>query len=472
MTVPSELHRMDATGQAEAVAAGDVSPAELVDHAIDRIDRINPEINAVIWSDHDAARAAAETVADGPFRGVPFLIKDIGATQAGLPAWLGNQALKAADARSDADTELGARMRSAGLITMGKTNLPEVGSVPTTQPVSCGPTANPWDPTRSPAGSSGGSAAAVASGMVAMAHANDGGGSTRLPAAWCGLVGLKTTRGLVPYPENTSRSTSELVVSKTVRDTARFLDAVAGPTDGDLYAAPVPATPFADVLDRTEAPLRVAMITDGGRWVVDPACVEGVEAAGRLLESLGHSVEPVGSEALLGPESEINGRLWQAGIARRIEALGETLGRSLTEDEVEPYNWAAAQRGKEMPAYEYMGAVEAQQLWALSVIEWSSQWDLLLMPTAGTPPQPTDELWPDEAKPWKIGPTYGRIGAFTLPFNVTGQPAISVPLHQSDDGLPVGIQLVAAMGRDDLLLSLAADLERAAPWIDRLPIED
>lgn len=465
-----ELHTLDATAQAEAVATGQVSPRELVDHTIERIERRNPEINAVIWSDVEAARAAADgPLPDGPFRGVPFLIKDIGATQAGLPYWLGNRALKAADAQSPGDTELGSRMRAAGLITVGKTNLPEVGSVPTTQPLSCGPTNNPWDPTRSPSGSSGGSGAAVAAGMVAMAHANDGGGSTRLPAAWCGLVGLKTTRGLVPWPHNTSRLTSELVVTKTVRDTARFLDAVAGPTDADLFAAPRPATPYAEALGRAEGPLRIAMLTDGGRWEVDPACVEGVEATARLLEQLGHHVEPVDSDALLGPASLVNGRLWQAGIARRIDSLGEVLGRPLTEDEVEPYNWAAAQRGKDLPAYEYMAAVEGQQDWSVSVVEWSSNWDLLLTPTAGTPPLRTEDLWPDEDKPWKIGTTYGRIGAFTLPFNVTGQPAISLPLHQTADGLPVGVQLVAAMNRDDLLLSIAADLEQAAPWMDRYP---
>lgn len=462
---------MDATGQAEAIASGRVSARELVDHTIERIERLNPEINAIIWSDVEAARAAADgPLPDGPFTGVPFLIKDIGATQAGLPSWLGNQALKAAGIRRQTDTVLGSRIREAGLVTMGKTNLPEVGSVPTTQPLSCGPTANPWDTSRSPAGSSGGSAAAVASGMVAMAHANDGGGSTRLPAAWCGLVGLKTTRGLVPNPENASRLVSELVVTKTVRDTARFLDAVAGPVDADLFQTPRPTEPFASELDRAETPKRVAMITDGGPWSVDPACVAAVEAAARLLEELGHHVEPVGSAALLGPESLVNGRLWQAGIARRIEALGETLGRPLTEDEVEPYNWAAAQRGLTMPAPDYLAASDAQQLWSKSVIEWSAGWDLLLTPTAGTPPMRTDDLWPPTGSPWKIGPTYGTIGAFTLPFNVTGQPAISLPLHQSDDGLPVGVQLVAAMGRDDLLLSLAADLEQAAPWFDRYPI--
>ncbi|MEL6981874.1 MAG: amidase family protein, partial [Actinomycetota bacterium] len=345
MSDPTELHHLDATGQAQAVANGQVSARELVDHALDRIERLNPDLNAVIWSDPEAARAAADApLPSGPFAGVPFLIKDIGATQAGLPTWLGNQALKAAGLRRSTDTELGARMRGAGLITVGKTNLPEVGSVPTTQPLSCGPTANPWDRTRSPAGSSGGSAAAVASGMVAMAHANDGGGSTRLPAAWCGLVGLKTTRGLVPNPENTSRLVSELVVTKTVRDTARFLDAVAGPVDADLFAHRPPSATYASILERTEEPKRIAVITDGGPWAVDPACVAAVEATAQLLEQLGHHVEPVGSDTLLGPESLVNGRLWQAGIARRIEALGEAIGRPRPQDEVEPNNRAAAPR--------------------------------------------------------------------------------------------------------------------------------
>jgi len=473
----TDLHELDATGQAELVARGELTARELVDHAIARIEARNPELNAVIWSDFDHARAAADALpaegngGDGevPFRGVPFLIKDIGATQAGLPYWLGNRALKAAGVRRDTDTELGARFRSAGLITLGKTNLPEVGSSPTTQPLSCGPTANPWDTARSPAGSSGGSAAAVASGMVPIAHANDGGGSTRLPAAWCGLVGLKPTRGLVANPESIARTTSELAVTKTVRDTARLLDAVCGATDADLYVAPVPDRPYTAVLDRADGPLRVAMLTDGGRWDVDPECVAGVEATARLLTGLGHEVEPVGSEVLLGEGSAVNGRLWQAGIARRVQALGEVLGRPLTEDEVDPYNWTAAERGKSMPAADYVAAMEEQQLWAMSVIEWSAGWDLLLTPTAGTPPLTTEELWPPEAKPWKIGPTYGRIGAFTLPFNVTGQPAISLPLHRTESGLPVGIQLVAAMNRDDLLLSVAADLEQAAPWADLYP---
>lgn len=466
----AELHELDATAQAELVASGEVSPRELVDHAIGRIEALNPSINAVIWSDFDRAREAADSVEAGaPFSGVPFLLKDIGATQAGLPHWMGNRALKAMDHRRRTDTELGARFRSAGLITLGKTNLPELGSSPTTQPLSCGPTNNPWDLERSPSGSSGGSGAAVAAGLVSIAHANDGGGSTRLPAAWCGLVGLKTTRGRMPAPEDTSRLLSELAVTKSVRDTAGLLDAVHGATDADLYHASPPERSYRSLLGGTTPPLRVAMITDGGRWPVDPECVAAVEHAAGLLSDLGHGVEPVSSEALLGTESLVNGRMWMAGLARRVEALGEKAGRPLTADEVEPYNWTAAQRGKSALATDMAQATEQQQLWSKSVIEWAAGYDLLLTPTSGSIPMRTEDLEPPEDKPWKIGTVYGKIGAFTLPFNVTGQPAISLPLYWTGAGLPVGVQLVGGMGREDLLIGLAAELEAAEPWYHRYP---
>ncbi|MGH1491400.1 MAG: amidase [Acidimicrobiales bacterium] len=467
----AELHEFDATAQADMVTAGEVSPLELVDHAIGRIEALNPAINAVIWTDFEQARqrAAGEVPGSAPFAGVPFLLKDIGATQAGLPHWMGNQALKAVDFRRDTDTELGSRFRDAGLITLGKTNLPELGSSPSTQPLSCGPTNNPWDLERSPAGSSGGAAAAVASGMVALAHANDGGGSTRLPAAWCGLVGLKTTRGTMPMPEETSRLLSELAVTKSVRDTARLLDAVHGATDADLYHLPPPGQSFASCVGASTPQQRVAMITDGGRWPVDPECVAAVEFAAGLLSDMGHIVEPVSSEVLLGGDSMVNGRLWTSGLARRVEALGEKLGRPLTEDEVEPYNWAAAQKGKTMLATELAKANDQQQQWSKSVVEWASGYDLLLTPTSGAVPMKTADMWPSDDKPWQIGKTYGQIGAFTLPFNVTGQPAISLPLYWTEAGLPVGVQVVASMGREDKLITLAAEMEQAAPWFHRYP---
>ncbi len=357
----------------------------------------------------------------------------------------------------------------AGLITLGKTNLPELGTCPTTQPLSCGPTNNPWDLSRSPSGSSGGSAAAVASGMVAIAHANDGGGSTRLPAAWCGLVGLKTTRGRVPNPMNISRLTSELVVSRTVRDTAGVLDAVQGAVPADLYDTQRPERPYRSELERPTGPLRVAVLTDAGPLDVHADCRAGVDTVATVLEGLGHRLEVVDGSVLFGGDASVNGRLWMGGIARRVDALAETAGRPLSADEIEPYNRTAAERGRLLSASEWLAAQEQQQHWAVGVVEWLSGFDVLLTPTAGCPPMRTDDLWPPEDKPWKIASTYALIGAFTLPFNATGHPAISLPLCTTSEGLPVGIQFVAGMGRDDLLLRLAAELEVAMPWADRHP---
>ncbi|MEM7275853.1 MAG: amidase [Actinomycetota bacterium] len=476
MADTDDLHAGDATALAAAIASGSLSAREAVDAALRRIEATNPELNAVIWIDPEAAMAAADALDRGegpvgaPFAGVPFLLKDIGATQAGLPYWRGNRALRDVGHRRDTDTELGARFRAAGLITLGKTNLPEFGSSPTTQPLGFGATANPWDPTRSPAGSSGGAGAAVASGMVPIAHANDGGGSTRLPAAWCGLVGLKPTRGRVPDPELTSRSVSELVVTQSVRDTARLLDSVAGATEADLFRAPEPSGPFIDAVGRN-APtgLRIGLLTDGGRWEVDPACVAAAEATGQLLESMGHHVEPVTADVLLGEASAVNGRLWTADIARSVAAVGEVLGRPATDAEIEPYNWTAAVRGREQTAVERAALVEGQQRWVHDVARWLAPYDVLLTPTSGAVPMRTDELWPDRDAPWRIGRTYAKIGAFTMPFNVTGHPGISLPLQWTDDGLPIGVQLVAGMGREELLLSMAGRLEEAVPWANRYP---
>ncbi len=463
------LHALDATEQARLVASGQASALELVEAAIGRIEGLNPDLNAVIWNNFDEARRlAAAVIPNGePFGGVPFLLKDIGANQAGLPHWLGNRALKTMDLRASDDTVLGSRFRTAGLITLGKTNLPEFGSTPTTQPLSCGPTNNPWDLSRSPAGSSGGSAAAVASGMVAIAHANDGGGSTRLPASWCGLVGLKTTRGRIPNPESVSRLTSELAVTKTVRDTARLLDAVHGVTDADLYSATPPNQTYESMLNASITPLKIAVITDAGHWPLDQECQVAAHAGATMLESLGHNIEAVGSDVLLGPDSTVNGELWTAGIARRVQTLNELAGRTLTEDEVEPYNWAAAVRGATMPAVDFAATEERQQRWVRTVLDWMDQFDLVVTPTSGAIPMKTEDLWPPKEKPWKIAKTYGQIGAFTLPFNVTGQPAISLPLHWSVDGLPVGVQIVAKMGREDLLLQVASQLEQSNPWYHR-----
>ncbi len=470
MSSAAELAGLDATAQAALVRSGESTPAELVEAAIERIET-HTELNAVVIKTFEAARdaVAAGRVAEGPFRGVPFLLKDLGATQAGMPQYLGNRALAALHRQSPGDTPLGARFRAAGLVTLGKTNVPELGTCPTTQPLVFGPTQNPWDPLRSPAGSSGGAASAVAAGLVPLAHANDGGGSIRLPAAWCGLVGLKPSRGRMPNPSNLSRLVAELAVSRSVRDTAGILDATAGAVDADLYQLPAPAGPYVDELGREPGPLRVALLTEGGEYDVDPECVAGAEAAARALEAWGCVVEPVGGEVLFGGDGRVNGQLWMGAIRRRVDQLGELAGRPLTQDEVDPYNWAAAERGTGLLATELVAAQEKQQQWVESVFAWMQPFDLLVSPTAGCPPLLTESLWPDAAKPWKIGRSYGRIGRFTLPFNATGHPAISLPLHWTTKGLPVGVQLVARMGREDLLLRLASRFETEIPWRDRRP---
>lgn len=466
----AQLAFVDATEQAAMVRRGDVSPVELVEAAIARVEALNPTVNAVIWTCYDDALEAARRHRAGPpLAGVPFLIKDIGANQAGLPAWLGNRLLRALDVRATEDTVLGARFRAAGLVTLGKSNLPELGSCPTTQPLANGATNNPWDVSRSPAGSSGGAAAAVASGMVPIAHANDGGGSTRLPASWCGLVGLKTTRGRMPTPDSISRLVSELVVSRTVRDTAAVLDATHGHVEADLFHLSPPTRPYATEVGQDPAPLRIGLLTDGGEYDVDGACVVAAEEAARLLEGAGHHVQPVGGEVLFGGDGSVNGRLWMAGIGLQVADLARRAGRPVTEDDVEGYNWTAAARGASLSALQWGQALATQQAWVRRVLDWFNDFDVLVSPTSGCPPLPTAELWPSDSSPWRMGRTYGRIGRFTLPFNVTGQPAISLPLGWTPEGLPVGVQLVGHMGREDLLLQLAGWFEEAAPWAHRVP---
>lgn len=461
-----DLEFLDATAQAQLIADGRVTSLELVDAAIARIEKHNQVINAVISTDFERAREQARASADStsPFAGVPFLLKDINANQAGLPQWLGNRVLKQINHRSAADTVLGGRFRQAGLITLGKTNMPEMGSGPVTQPESCGPTNNPWNLEYSPSGSSGGSAAAVAAGMVSIAHASDGGGSTRLPAAWCGLVGLKPSRGRMPNPLGVSRFLAELAVTRTVRDTARLLDAVHGAVDADYFNLGRPERPYVEELGAPVSPLRIGLMTAGNELGVDDECVAGAEAVAAVLSQMGHAVIPAECELMTGEQSLVNNRVFPFNTAANFRVIERALGRAVTEEDVEPFNWAVQRRASAVTALEFGKASESQQQWAVEVIEWCRSFDVLLTPTAGCPPMRTADLVPPADKPWKIGYTYRKITQYTLPFNVTGQPAISLPLHRSSEGLPVGIQLVGHMGREDLLIRLAAQLEEAMPW--------
>ncbi|MEO7198363.1 MAG: amidase [Solirubrobacterales bacterium] len=479
----TDLARLDATAQAELVSSGEASPAELVDAAIARIERVNPEINAVIHDLSGEGRAAASAeVPDGPFKGVPFLLKDLGASFAGQPLHMGSTLLKEADFRAPVDTYLAQRFRDAGLITIGKTNTPEFGIVATTESRAYGAACNPWDTSRSTGGSSGGSAAAVAAGMVPMAHANDGGGSIRIPASNNGLVGLKTTRQRTSegpiVGDNIGGLTTELCVSRSVRDTARLLDAVHGAAPGDPYTAPQPSRPYVDELTDESTGLRVGVMT---RAVLDleveADCIEGATNAGKLIESLGHEVEDASFLDLLpgghwaGPDLQDSFLTrWGASQAATLTQLGMVLGREIAADDVEPLTWRLAEIGHERDSGRYLLDVGLHQGLSRLIAGWyESGFDLLLTPTMAEVPPPLGAIDTFADDPMDAFHRSTPSGVFAALFNITGQPAVSLPLHWTEGGLPVGVQLVAPFGREDLLIRIAAQIERAAPWADRTP---
>ncbi|MBW2447388.1 MAG: amidase [Deltaproteobacteria bacterium] len=474
MTEPLDL---DATGQAELVRKGEVKPQELVDAAIARAEAVNPQLNAVILPRYDEARgAAAGELPNGPFRGVPFLLKDLGANFAGWPNYNGMQALKDADWKTPVDAVLAARFREAGFVTLGRTNSPELGLAPTTEPSSYGASHNPWNLEHSPGGSSGGSAAAVAAGIVAAAHSSDGGGSIRIPAAHCGLVGLKPSRGRNSFgPETGERwfgCSAEGVVTHTVRDTAAILDATEGSAPGDPYVAPPPARPYAQEVAAEPGRLRIGLVTQGWRGVeIHAENSAASTAAGKALEGLGHTVELSHPDALEDNEVALSYvKNVMASCAMALESWGQKIGCEIGEGDVEPMTWEIAKRGREMPAHELAGAVSFMHGLGRKTAAWhESGFDLLVTPTCGQPPPVLGELVspPDNGLLGFV--KAAPYGLFTMPFNMTGQPGISLPLHWSAAGLPIGVQLVAPYGREDLLIQVAAQLEEAMPWRDRRP---
>jgi amidase len=477
-----ERRWMDATAQAELVRTGEATPVELLEAAIERIEEQNPTLNAVIHTMYDKARAVAaepKSIPDGPFKGVPFLIKDAVAHTAGDPYHLGMRALKERGHTASADTWLVERFRAAGFVICGKTNLPELATTITTEPLAYGPTRNPWNTARSAGGSSGGAGAAVASGMVPVAHGNDMGGSIRYPAAHCGLVGLKPTRArttLGPdFGELWGPITHEHVLTRTVRDTAGVLDAIAGPGPGDPYTAPSPARPFLDEVGADPGRLRIAF-----RTLVSDALGEShsdviaaVESAAALLESLGHQVDKQGQSGLDDPSFGAHMPvLFTAAIAREIDRLNKTVQPAIELSELEPLNALVVEMGRTMTAGAWLEAVEGLQAWSRPVVShWhgSDAIDVLVLPVSPEPPLPIGELDPVTDDAFRQLMRVAGLTSFTFPFNVTGQPAISVPLHWNDEGLPIGVQLVAAQGREDILLRLASQLEQARPWRDRHP---
>lgn len=472
---------MDATEQAELVRSGQVSGTEMVEAAIERIEALNPSIQAVniTWFDEGRARAAEvdadDRRGDAPFPGVPFLLKDLWAHYAGQTLSNGNRALAKEAPISPADTDLVSRFRSAGLITLGRTTSPEFGCVPTTEPLAWPATHNPWDLSRTAGGSSGGSAAAVAAGMVPIAHASDGGGSIRIPASCCGLVGLKPSQGritLAPYRDETALGV-ELVVSRTVRDTARVLDHVRGPGVGDTMIAPAPRRPYVEELTAEPGRLRIGLLDHEPRgFTVHDDCVAAVRQAATLLEQLGHDVAEGYPEALADAQAGRNfGAMWSANMGSAIRRVEELLGRPLGNDEVEPMVRAQADAALAFTAVDHAMAQAAAVTYRREIQRWWTQgWDLLLTPTLGEPPVLLGEIANDPANPYAPLVRSGAFVPFTPAYNMSGQPAISLPLSWNSAGLPIGIQLVAAYGREDLLIQVAAQLEAANPWAQRHPV--
>jgi amidase len=474
----TDLSALDATAQADLVASRKASPTELVEAAIERAEAVNPQINAVIIPLYEGAREAASgDLPDGPFKGVPFLFKDLGTVLEGQPFHSGSRVLKEIDFRAPFDSSLGAKFRDAGLVTIGKTNTPEFGILPTTEPVSYGSTKNPWDLGRSAGGSSGGSGAAVAAGITPVAHASDGGGSIRIPASANGLVGLKPSRArisLAPYAgDSMSGLTTEFILAHSIRDVASMLDWVHGPEPGDPYAAVPPARPYVEELTAPHEPMTIALLTESLTGdELSPAVVAAARRTAADLEALGHNiVEP--ELPVLGDSENLYQTFitrWAAGMAETANTLGFIVGRELTAEDVEPLTWSLIERGRTQSGAEYLFAVRQHQAMARMIAAvYEGGVDLIMTPTLADVPPPLGTYDDSGPEPMDAMEFARRIATFTGAFNATGQPAISLPLQQSDAGLPIGIQLVAPIWREDLLLRVAAQLEQAHPWAGRRP---
>lgn len=460
------MRNPDAVSTAAAVRSGERDAQAVTEEAIARIEDRDPALGAVIHTRFDAARAeVAAGLPDGPLRGVPMLVKDLGTEVDGLPATGGSRLFAAVTARRD--SELVARYRRAGAVVLGTTNTPELGLNASTEPALFGPTRNPWSPAHSPGGSSGGSAAAVAAGLVPVAHASDGGGSIRIPAAACGLFGLKPSRGRVsPAPRPTTLSglvSGHHAVTTTVRDSALLLDVAAGPLPGDAYAAPEPSAPFAALARRDPGRLRIGLLTElPGGPDVHPESAAAARAAGLLCERLGHDVAETTARYRPEDVGRTSGVLMGADLVAQIDARVERLGRPLADDDIEPFTRVLYEHYRALPAADVSRALRRAQEIGWEVGAAFRAYDVLLSPTLARPTPRLGTL--DTSRPESIYEHASVYSAFTSVHNVTGMPAMSVPFGHDGDGLPLGVQFAAPLGAEGLLLALAAQLERAAPW--------
>jgi amidase len=464
-----------ATELAALVRSGELSARELVEASLRRIEAVDPQVNAFTLVDTDGALAAADAIGPDdkrPFAGVPIGIKDLAAPVAGLRMADGSDLY--GEFTPDYDANVVRRIRDAGFVIVGKTSSPELGIVPVTEPRRFGPTRNPWNLDRTPGGSSGGSGAAVAAGMVPIAHGSDGGGSIRIPAACCGLVGLKPSRGRVSRGPDLGDAVlaTDGMLTRTVEDCARSLDVIAGYEPGDATWAPPPDEPFVNALERDPGRLRIGVVTRPPiQAAVDPICERAARDGAELLSGLGHEVSEVdppwgGDEENLLALFTV---LYAANIGLGVAYGGMVSGQAPTPESVERLTWEMFQRGLKQNSIEYLGALARLQRHARTIIEWMSSYDLLLTPSLAERPLPVGTLDLDGDNVLGEFARTGLFTPFTAVWNVTGQPAMSVPLFQGEDGLPAGIQLVGPPAGEALLLSVAARLEAERPWADRRP---
>lgn len=470
-----EYAKYDGLGLAELVAKKEVTPQELADTALAAVERVNPKLNAVLQRLPAEARAEiGRGLPEGPFRGVPFAIKELVLHAKGVRLDSGCKLAQGFVPKED--TELMARFRRAGLVLVGTTQTPELGYNPTTETTLFGPVHNPWDPTRSAGGSSGGSGAAVAAGIVPVAHANDGGGSIRIPASCNGLVGLKPTRDRIPtgpdYADPLCGLAIEFAVSRTVRDTAALLDAVAGPDLGAPSHCVPPARPYRDEVGAKPGKLRIAFATRpaSGRRA-DPECERAVQETAKLLESLGHELVEDAPRYDWDRFLDTVHVIWTAFTALSMEGVSAALGRKPTPDSVEAVTWQCYEDGKRASALDLLVALDHHNTVSREVAPFFQKVDAFLTPTIGRPPAKLGEIDQNKAGLSAIGWTRQvfEYVPFTALYNTTGQPAISLPLHSTPEGVPVGVQFAARFGDEATLIRLASQLELARPWRERRP---
>lgn len=458
---------------AALVRSGEVSARELVATSLARIEELDGQINAFVHVDPEGALACAEAVGAAdprPFAGVPIAIKDNLPVE-GMPISLGADLF--GDFIAPYDAAIVRRLREAGFVIVGKTALPEYGILPTTESRRHGPTRNPWDLSRTPGGSSGGSAAAVAAGMVPLAHGNDGGGSTRIPAACCGLVGLKPARGRIsraPF-EGESFLVADGVLTRTIADTAAVLDLLAGPEPGDASWAPPPNEPFAASAAGEPGRLRIGVTLAPPLLdtAIDPIAERAVREAADLLGELGHDVEEIDAPWTMPGLLELFSAAFGPAIATQIVVASTLAGREPTENDMEPLSWMIWERSRQLGAPHYLAAVGQLQALARGIVTASAAYDAVLTPALAQRPVPIGTLNGVTDDPQGTFRRSGQFTPFTAIANVTGQPAIALPLFHGEDGLPVAIHLIGRPAAEGTLLALGAQLEAARPWADRRP---